>query len=240
MYVYIKSSISLNVNKTIFWIVLVVAVAGVILATQIIADTQNEELQEELSIDDLRQISLEEGKIFDDYLIPYEMSPALVEYFGGVEQARSSYNWLNDLMNSSEGNSLKEKANELMMLSFNFHILTDSMIPYDEEISAMVIHERKLAGTYEKPYLGLLQALHTYLETEYPINATTLSLQDTFGDLSVLAWQILEKEEEAVLIGKPQFKLREADLDYWTGLGWYSNCEIEKNGGMTCGTSAGG
>lgn len=238
MNVYIQPSISLNVSKTIFWIVLaVVAAAGVILATQITADTQNEERQEELSIEELRQISIAEGRIFDDFLIPYEMSPALVEYFGGVEQARYSHNWLNDLINSSKDTSRMEKINEIMMLSFNFHVLTDSMVPYDEEIAAMVIHERKLAGTYEKPYLGLLQGLHTYLETEYPINATTPSLQDTFGDLSVLTWKILENEETAVLIGGPTSMLRDVDFNYWTGLGWYKNCEIEKNGGMSCETS---
>lgn len=54
--------ISLNVNKTIFGIVISIATVSVILTIQITVDTHNEELQEELSIDDLKQISLAEGK----------------------------------------------------------------------------------------------------------------------------------------------------------------------------------
>ena len=74
-------------NKTVFGIVLAMAAAGGILAAQIVADAQNKESLEELSIDDLRRISLAEGKIFDDYLIPFEMSPAVIEHFGGPDQA---------------------------------------------------------------------------------------------------------------------------------------------------------
>ena len=74
-------------NKTVFWIVLAVAAAGGMLTVQIVADAQNKEPQEEPSIDDLRRISLAESKIFDDYLIPFEMSPAVIEHFGGPDQA---------------------------------------------------------------------------------------------------------------------------------------------------------
>ena len=58
-------------NKTVFWIVLAVAAAGGMLTAQIVADVQNKESREELSIDDLKRISLAERKIFDDYLIPF-------------------------------------------------------------------------------------------------------------------------------------------------------------------------
>ncbi len=225
-------------NKTIFWIVLTMAAASVVLTTQITADAQNEELQVELSIEelqvelsinDLKQISLEEGKIFDDYLIPYEMSPAVIEHFGGLDQALSSYNHLNDLLEYSKGNPYLEKANGFTMLSFNFDVLTDTVV-VKEKIAALVIHERKLAGTYQQPDLEPLQKLHTYLEAEYPINATTPSLQDMFGDMSVLTPEILEIEETATLLGKPPYEMHDADLVYWSYVGEYGDCEIIENG----------
>ena len=216
-------------NKTVFWIVLAVAAAGGMLTVQIVADAQNKEPQEEPSIDDLRRISLAEGKIFDDYLIPFEMSPAVIEHFGGPDQALWSYNHLNDLLEDSEGNPYREKVNGFVMLSFNFDVLTDTTV-HGEKIAELVIHERKLAGTYLQPELEPLQKLYTYLEAEYPINATAPSLQDMFGDLSALAPEILEIEETAALLGKPPYEMHDADLDYWLYVGFYGDCEIIENG----------
>ena len=218
-------------NKTVFWIVLAVAAAaaGGMLATQIVADAQNKESREELSIDDLRRISLAEGKIFDDYLIPFEMSPAVIEHLGGSDRALSFYYHLNDLLDDSKGNPHMEKANGFVMLSFNFDVLTDTVVN-DEKIAALAIYEHKLAGTYQQPDLEPLQKLHTYLEAEYPINATTPSLQDMFGDMSALAPEILEIGEAAALLGKPPYEMHEADLNYWSYVGFYGSCEIINNG----------
>ena len=216
-------------NKTVFWIVLAVAAAGGMLATQIVTDAQNKESQEGLVIDDLRRISLAEGKIFDDYLIPFEMSPAVIEHFGGSDRALSFYYHLNDLLDDSKGNPHMEKANGFVMLSFNFDVLTDTVVN-DEKIAALVIYEHKLAGTYQQPELEPLQKLHMYLEAEYPINATTPSLQDMFGYMSALAPEILEIEETAALLGKPPYKMHETNLGYWSYVGEYGRCEIINNG----------
>ena len=199
------------------------------LATQIVTDAQNKESQEGLSIDDLRRISLAEGKIFDDYLISSEMSPAVIEHFGGSDRALSFYYHLNELLEDSEGHPYLETWYGLAMLAFNFDVLTDTTV-HGETIAALVIHERKLAGTYHQPELEPLQKLHTYLEAEYPINATTPSLQDMFGDMSALAPEILEIEETAALLGKPPYEMRDADLDYWLYVGFYGDCEIIENG----------
>ena len=216
-------------NKTVFWIVLAVAAAGGMLTAQIVADVQNKESREELSIDDLKRISLAERKIFDDYLIPFEMSPAVIEHFGGSDQALSFYYHLNELLEDSEDSPDRKKVNGFVMLAFNFDVLTDTTV-HGEKIAALVIHERKLAGTYQQPDLEPLQKLHTYLEAEYPINATTPSLKDMFGDMSALAPQILEIEETAALLGKPPDEMHEADLNYWSYVGFYDSCEIINNG----------
>ena len=225
-------------NKPIFGIVLTMAVASVILTIQITADAQNEEPQVELSIEEpqvelsieeLKRISLEEGKIFDDYLIPYEMSPAVINHFGGLNQTLWSYNHLNDLLEYSKGDPYLEKTNGFLMLSFNFDVLTDTVVA-KEKIAALVIQERKLAETYQQPDLEPLQKLHTYLEAEYPINATTPSLKDMFGDMSIFAPEILEIEETAALLGKPPYKMHESDLNYWFYVGLYGDCEIIENG----------
>ena len=221
--------ISLNVNKTIFWIVLAVAATSVILTTQIIADAQNEEIREWLSIEELRQISLAEGKIFDDYLIPFEMAPAVIEHFGGEDQALKSYTHLTDLLDYSRGDPHLEKRNGLLIPTWNFSVITNSTELHDEEISALVIHEQKLAGTYVKPELEPLQRLHTYFEEEYPINIATPSLQDVFGYMSVLAPEILEIEETAALLGPAPEKLTMANPDYWGDVYWYGSCKIVEN-----------
>ena len=215
-------------NKTIFWIVLTVAAISIILTIQIIVDTQNEEIVE-LSIEDLKQISLDEEKIFNDYLIPYEMSSAKIEHFGGLNQTLWHYNHFNDLLDNSKGNPHMEKINEIAMLQFNFGVLTNTVVSGDK-IAALVIQERKLAGTYQQPDLEPLQKLHTYLEAEYPINATTPSLQDMFGDMSVLTPEILEIKETAALFGLPPEELQKKDLGYWSAVGWYGSCEIIDNG----------
>ena len=224
-------------NKTVFWIVLAVAAAGGMLTAQIVADVQNKESREELSIDDLKRISLAERKIFDDYLIPFEMSPAVIEHFGEPDQVLWSYNHLNDLLEDSEGNPYREKVNGFVMLSFNFDVLTDTVV-HGEKIAALVIHERKLAGTYQQPDLEPLQKLHMYLEAEYPINATTPSLQDMFGDMSALAPEILEIEETAALLGHPPYEMHNADPYYWSYVGHYGGCEITENG-TQCGWQMG-
>ena len=216
-------------NKTVFWIVLAVAAAGGILTAQIVSDAQNKESREELSIDDLRRISLAEGKIFDDYLVSSEMSPAVIEHFGGSDRALSFYNYLNELLEDSEGHPDRETWYGLAMLAFNFDVLTDTAV-HGETVAALVIHERKLAGTYQQPELEPLQKLHTYLEAEYPINATTPSLQDMFGEMSALAPQILEIGEAATLLGHPPYEMHNADPYYWSYVGHYGGCEITENG----------
>lgn len=157
------------------------------------------------------------------------MSPAVIEHFGGLDQALWSYNHLNDLLEYSKGDPYLEKANGLVMLTFNFNVLTDTVVNGDK-IAALVIHERKLAGTYQQPELDPLQKLHTYFEEEYPINATTPSLQDMFGDMSALTPEILEIEETSTLLGKPPEELLEVDLGYWSSVRWYGHCEIIENG----------
>ena len=114
MHTYIHIQKSSNTIKTIFWIVLTVAVASVILTIQIIVYTQNEEV--ELSIEELKQISLDEEKIFNDYLTPYEMSSAMIEHFGGLNQTLWHYNHFNDLLDNSKDNPYMEEINEIAML----------------------------------------------------------------------------------------------------------------------------
>ena len=48
--------------------------------------------------------------------------------------------------------------------------------------------------------------------------------------MSVLAPQILEKEEISALLGKPPEELLEADLGYWSSVSDYGYCEIIENG----------
>ena len=165
------------------------------------------------------------------------MSPAVIEHFGGSDQALSFYYHLNELLEDNEDSPDRKKVNGFVMLAFNFDVLTDTTV-HGEKIAALVIHERKLAGTYQQPDLEPLQKLHTYLEAEYPINATTPSLQDMFGDMSALAPEILEIEETAALLGKPPYEMHDADLDYWLYVGLYGDCEIIENG-TQCGWQMG-
>ncbi|MCY4491623.1 MAG: hypothetical protein OXC46_09230 [Thaumarchaeota archaeon] len=108
-------------------------------------------------------------------------------------------------------------------------MLTNTVVCGDK-IAVLVIQECKLAGTYQQPDLEPLQKLHTYLEAEYPINATTPSLQDMFGDMSVLTPEILEIKETTALFGLPPEELLEEEPGYWSAVGWYGSCEIIDNG----------
>ena len=92
------------------------------------------------------------------------------------------------------------------------------------------LHVGVAFAVIQQPDLEPLQKLHTYLEAEYSINTTTPSLQDMFGDMSVLTPEILEIKETAALFGLPPEELQKEDLGYWSSIGWYGSCEIIDNG----------
>ena len=108
-------------------------------AQSMLAGGQSKETQEEPSIAELRQISLSEGKIFDRYVIPFEMSPVLVEYLGGIEQARKMYKHLHGLQEESKGNAYMDIMNGSTIQSVNFGILTDTMASSEKVASLEVV-----------------------------------------------------------------------------------------------------
>ena len=118
-----------------------------------------------LTLEELKQESLTNKKIFDRYLIPYTMSPVRVEHFGGVEQAIFHYNHLNGLLDDSKGNKWMESVNGRAMLVLNFFTLTGITEP-TEKIASLVLQERIRDGTYQQPDLEPLQILHEYLLAE--------------------------------------------------------------------------
>ncbi len=194
-----------------------------------LADAPSEETQEERSIAELRHESISNGKIFDGYRIPYEMSPALVEHFDGIEEIRWNYTRWNERLEASKGNPHMEESINLGIRTTNFVVLTDAVVN-PEKVAALVIHESKLAGTYQQPDLEPLQKLHAYLEAEYPVGAVSESLEDMFGSMSVLAPEILEIVETQTLLGRPPYEMREADLYYWLVVGEYGDCILIEDG----------
>ena len=194
-----------------------------------LADAPSEETQEERSIAELRHESISNGKIFDDYRIPYEMSPALVELFDRVETIKWNYTRMNERLEAIKDYPYPVKTNSLDIRLTNFVVLTDAVVN-PEKVAALVIHEGKLAGTYQQPDLEPLQKLHAYLEAEYPVGAVSESLEDMFGSMSVLAPEILEIVETQTLLGDPPYEMYEADLYYWGVVREYGECILIEGG----------
>ena len=220
---------TLCMNKNIIWVVLAVGAVSGVAISLIAAEALNYNNQEKLSIDDLQKISIAEGKIFADYLIPFEMSPAVVYAYGGTAQTLESYNHIKNIIEDSEDDPYMEKVNGFIIISSNFGVMTDTVVS-SEEIAALVIHERKLTGEYTLPEMKPLQNLHAYLKSEYPTAAADPTLKELFGDMSVLTPQILELVETKALLGKPPHDMRDADPYYWQYVGAYGRCDIINNG----------
>ena len=184
-----------------------------------------------LTLEELRQESLANKKIFDRYLIPYTMSPAQVEHFGGVEQAIYYHKHLDDLLEESKGNKWMESVNGRTMLSLNFFTLTGTTEPM-EKIAALVLQERIRDGTYQQPDLEPLQILHEYLLAEHhTTDDPTKVLVEMLGDMYVLAPEVLDITEMNTLFGNfPSTEVVFADFDYWLSIRWYGNCVFIEEG----------
>ncbi len=178
----------------------------------------------------LKQESLLNGQIFDRYLIPYEKSQAKIEGFGGIEQAREMYTHMNDLLDESKGNEYMEKFNHGTMLIHNFHTLTNTTEDVGR-VAALVISERMQNEAYRQPEIEPLQTLHGHLIAEYPTagNAEE-TLTGLFGEMKILAPEMLEVLEMYTLFGKPPSELYFADVDYWATVGAYGDCVLVEEG----------
>lgn len=205
-------------SKDMSSMMVLTAIAVTIIGGTLLADAQLEP-----DIEDLRQKSLSEGKIFDEYLIPFTMSPANVEYFGGVEQAEATYTHFNDLLNASIGNKHMEVRNGLTMLQSNFHTLTDIAEPMSS-VAALVIQERIQNGTYVEPDLEPLVLLHEYLIAEYPDENAGRTLTIMLGDMKALAPNALDLVEKIALFGTVDPELFDSNPHYWITMRWYGGC----------------
>ena len=219
-------------------IIAIVMSVGIFALQHMVAEVQSErsmlsksELPQLSDIDALKQESLLKGKIFDRYLIPYELSPENVKYFGGEAQAKEAHERLEELLEISKGDKAMEISNGGTMLLSNFHILADSTIDFDK-IAALVIVERIQANTYQQP-IEPIQKLHNYLLKEHPVVGDAgKELDMLLGDMKPLAPQVLDILETYTLLGKPPFieLLMSEDINYWGITGSYGNCLLVEEG----------
>lgn len=219
-----------DMRKTVFVAILLI-LSGSLLIVQSLSVEAQSNVEQIPDLDALIQESLLNGRIFDRYLIPYTMSQANIEYFGGIEQAIASYNHLDDLLYDSRGNKYMENANHLTMLSSNFRILTNTTEP-SSRVAALVIQERMQDGTYRQPELEPLKILHEYLIAEYPaVNDPRETLTKMFGEMKVLTPEVLEIVEKNTLLGNfPSTKLFFANMGYWMAVGEYGDCIFVEDG----------
>ncbi|MXX21351.1 MAG: hypothetical protein F4W68_01235 [Cenarchaeum sp. SB0661_bin_35] len=218
-------------RKTMFVIIMATVIIGGLLMGQSSLVYAQSGMEQIPDLSTLRQESLSNGKIFDRYLIPYTMSQASIEYFGGVEQANARYIHLNSLLDDSKYNKYMEKSNHLTMLSSNFRTLTNTTEPAFN-VAALVIHERMQDGTYQQPELEPLKILHEYLVTEYPATGNSSeTLTRMFGEMKALTPEVLDIVEKNTLFGNfPSTELFFADMDYWMIVGEYGDCVFVEEG----------
>ena len=206
-------------------LIMIFIIAGFMLTTQILLAEAQNYTEQMHDLDMLKHESLSNGKIFDRYLIPYTMSQANIEYFGGLEQANAGYDHLNRLLGDSKDNIYMKEYNHLTMLNFNFRILTNTTEPAPK-VAALVIQEQMHAGTYQQPDLKPLKILHEYLMNEYPPTEDPETvLTEMFGEMKVLTPEVLGIVEKGVLFGNfPSSELFFANMDYWNAVGEYGDC----------------
>ena len=182
-------------------------------------------------IDALKQESLLKGQIFDRYLIPYEKSPASIDYYGGMEQARLAHTQMKELLIDSRGNEYMEMFNGGAMRLSNFHTLLDSTPDYGE-VAALVIAGCMQAGTYQPPQAEPLQKLHEYLITEHNAMHGDAGerLAELVGDMEPLTPEVLEILEMYTLFGKPPTELWLSDQNYWGLVTFYGYCILIDKG----------
>lgn len=207
-------------NKTMFWAVLATVVVGSMLTTQsLLIDAQNED-----DIETLKQKSLSDGKIFDDYLIPYSMSNANIEYFGGLEQANAGYNHFNELLEDSKSSEYMSERNNIKMKLANFRTLTDTTEPASK-IAALVLQERIQEGKYQQPELEPLKILHKYLIDEHSTTDAGEILTEMFGEMKILTPEVFDLVEKSTLLGNfPSTELVLGNMDYWITVRHYGDC----------------
>ena len=123
-----------------------------------------------------------------------------------------------------------EKINGGAMRILNFHTLTNTTEEAGR-VAALVISERIQNGTYQKPEIEPLQKLHVHLLAEYPTDGNAgETLTGLFGEMKVLAPEILEVLEMYTLFGKPPTELYFADETYWSTVTWYGLCASIEEG----------
>ena len=223
------------VANTICWLIMTaVLIGGMPIAQSPIAEVTQNEVQvmpesstKKINLDKLREESIKSEKIFDDYLLPYTLSSAAIEYFGGVEEATTFYNHMADLLEASKGNKGMEVPNNATMRLSNFDTLTDTVVDR-HKVASLVISERKQTGTYEIP-IAPLQKLHEIILSKYPITDNAgEQLTRLFGDMKVLAPEVLDVLEIYAMMGHPPNpnSASDADFHYWGLVGAYGRCML--------------